>query len=186
MIDTGDWKRAEAIFDQDESALTAKINPFGYNALQIAVELGHARFAVNTINRIPLEALKDRTNTGNTALNVAARSDCIDAARALVQRDPDLTQTRCNGNRAPILEAAINGSKAVLQFLCSATRDEDPSPFRGNDGAWVLYNAIANGLFDAAIADSFSRQNACDEKAFVLIKIQKVKLETSHQRRQSQ
>ncbi|KAK6944750.1 hypothetical protein RJ641_025852 [Dillenia turbinata] len=143
----GDWKRAEAIFDQDESALTAKINPFGYNALQIAVELGHATFAVNTINRMPLEALKDGTNSGNTALNVAARSDCINAARALVQRDPDLTQTRCNGDRAPILEAAINGSKAVLQFLCSATRDENPSPFRGNDGAWVLYNAIANGLF---------------------------------------
>ncbi|KAK6920749.1 Ankyrin repeat [Dillenia turbinata] len=148
----GDWETAKAIFDSDESALTAEITFFQKNALHLAAGAGHARFVINMMNRMSVEALELRDVHGRTALTFAAMAGCIEAARALVSRNPKLTQLMDKNGRAPIHDAALIGSKDVLSFLCSVTRKEEPnSPLSGEKGGWLLNTIIASDHYDVAL-----------------------------------
>ncbi|KAK6920750.1 Ankyrin repeat [Dillenia turbinata] len=148
----GDWETAKAIFDSDESALTAEITFFLENALHLAAGAGHARFVINMMNRMTVEALELRDVHGRTALTFAAMAGCINAARAMVSRNPKLTQLMDKNGRAPIHDAALIGSKDVLSYLCSVTRKEEPnSPLSGEKGGWLLNTIIASDHYDVAL-----------------------------------
>ncbi|KAK6941301.1 Ankyrin repeat [Dillenia turbinata] len=148
----GDWETAKAIFDGNESALTAKITIFQENALHLAAGAGHAQFVINMMDRMPVEDLELRDVHGRTALTFAAMAGCTEAARAMVSRNPILTQLMDKNGRAPILHAALIGSKDVLSYLCSVTRNEEPNyPLSGQAGGRLLNNIIAGDYYDVAL-----------------------------------
>ncbi|KAI3889247.1 hypothetical protein MKX03_026002 [Papaver bracteatum] len=90
-------------------------------------------------------ALEYKKTNGNTALHIAVRRGTTEAVVMLVDRNPNLTQIR-NNNRETPLELALRyvtvGQKEIVEYLYSVTRDVEPSPFAGHDGARLLCKAI--------------------------------------------
>ncbi|KAK6941298.1 Ankyrin repeat [Dillenia turbinata] len=147
----GDWERARLILAEDPGALTARITVSLKTALHVAAGAGHTQFVINLVNIMREEDLEIRDDKGHTALFFAAMAGCDASVRAMVTKNQNLTQIRNADNEVPVLYAALYGGKEVLQYLCSQTRDEDPSPFRGEAGGRLLNNIIASGYHDVAL-----------------------------------
>ncbi|KAI3912401.1 hypothetical protein MKW92_048608 [Papaver armeniacum] len=101
------------------------------------------------------KALENKeTKYGNTALHIAAREGNKDIAEAVVKRNPNVTQIRNNNNEVPLLTATVSvscGQKEVVKYLCSVTRDEEPSPLTGPDGSSLLCSLINANFCDIAL-----------------------------------
>ncbi|KAI3839800.1 hypothetical protein MKW98_010105 [Papaver atlanticum] len=99
-------------------------------------------------------ALEYKKTNGNTALHIAVRRGTTEAVVMLVDRNPNLTQIR-NNNRETPLELALRyvtvGQKEIVEYLYSVTRDVEPSPFAGHDGARLLCKAIDANFYDIAL-----------------------------------
>uniref|UniRef100_A0A5B7A6J5 PGG domain-containing protein n=1 Tax=Davidia involucrata TaxID=16924 RepID=A0A5B7A6J5_DAVIN len=147
----GDWKAANDIFNEDSSKRTARITVFLKTALHVAAGAGHAKFVKNLVDIMPVEALEMQDDNGHTALFFAALAGSTESARAMVMRNPNLTQIKNHGDMAAVLYATLGRGKDVLKYLCSVTRDEDPSPFAGAAGGQLLNNIIASGFYDVSL-----------------------------------
>ncbi|KAI3966299.1 hypothetical protein MKW92_011223 [Papaver armeniacum] len=99
-------------------------------------------------------ALEYKKTNGNTALHIAVRRGTTEAVVMLVDKNPNLTQIR-NNNRETPLELALRyvtvGQKEIVEYLYSVTRDVEPSPFAGHDGARLLCKAIDANFYDIAL-----------------------------------
>ncbi|KAI3971602.1 hypothetical protein MKW92_028615 [Papaver armeniacum] len=94
------------------------------------------------------------TRYGNTALHVAAREGNKKIAVALVKKNPNVTQIRNKKDAVPLLTASVSfsrGQKEIIEYLCTVTRDEEPSPLSGPDGASLLCNIINANFYDIAL-----------------------------------
>ncbi|KAI3954671.1 hypothetical protein MKW98_019802 [Papaver atlanticum] len=92
-----------------------------------------------------------------TILHFAAILGNIKAVKVLVEKNSNLKQIR--GSRepyhVPLLMAAVNatdGEKKVVEYLCSVTRDEDPSPFSGLCGLTLVTSLILSEMCGLALS----------------------------------
>ncbi|KAA8517788.1 hypothetical protein F0562_015251 [Nyssa sinensis] len=147
----GDWKAANDIFNQDPSKRTARITVFLKTALHVAAGAGHAQFVKHLVEIMPAEALEMEDDKGHTALFFAALAGSTESAKAMVMKNPSLTQKNNNSGMTAVLYATFGRGKDVLKYLCYVTRDEDPSPFAGAAGGRLLNNIIASGFYDVSL-----------------------------------
>ncbi|KAI3910274.1 hypothetical protein MKX01_030100 [Papaver californicum] len=142
----GNWKEAKKLIEGDQESLTAVITTELETALLIAVDRKHWMFAEELVKLMPPEALElQETRFGNTALHMAASKGNKKIAEALVKRNPNVTQIRNKKDAVPLVTASVSfsrGQKEIIEYLCTVTRDEEPSPLSGPDGASLLCNVI--------------------------------------------
>ncbi|KAI3889244.1 hypothetical protein MKX03_025999 [Papaver bracteatum] len=112
------------------------------------------KFVEDIVKLMTPIALEYKKTNGNTALHIAVRRGTTEAVVMLVDRNPNLTQIR-NNNRETPLELALRyvtvGQKEIVEYLYSVTRDVEPSPFAGHDGARLLCKAIDANFYDIAL-----------------------------------
>ncbi|RZC80980.1 hypothetical protein C5167_043553, partial [Papaver somniferum] len=72
----------------------------------------------------------------------------------LVNTNSKLPQIRSYSGKTP-LESALGrftvGQKEIVEYLYSVTRDEEPNPFVGNEGATLLCRAIVANFYNLAL-----------------------------------
>ncbi|XP_058191698.1 uncharacterized protein LOC131308721 isoform X2 [Rhododendron vialii] len=151
---SGDWESAKRFFDQDPTAVTARITEMMETALHILVGTGkYIHFVENLVGLIPAEALPALTDDGGrTALHIAAWVGNTEAARVLVQQHPRLLYVRDNTNWLPIHRAAINARRDTLSYLLTVTENDPVSlPFSNVSGAQFIIAVITSNLYDIAL-----------------------------------
>ncbi|CAL5328644.1 unnamed protein product [Camellia sinensis] len=149
-----DWDSAKRCFDEDESALTAKINNYKETALHIAIMSGRSiEFVEKLVDLMPPEALALRNYRGCTAINCAALYGNTKATVILVEKHPTSLYIHDNQNWLPLHYAANNGHKDTLLYLLSVTKEDDPvsktkevdpvsKPFTYPSGALLLLYVV--------------------------------------------
>ncbi|KAI3965210.1 hypothetical protein MKW92_042948 [Papaver armeniacum] len=156
----GDWLLAKKLFQDDPNSVTAKITNLSEMAIHVAATAGRSEFVVELVKIMPLEALEFKeTRNGETLLHLAAISGIVEAAKAIVKVNPQLTQRCNNSGWVPLLSAASHVStsskkrqRKMVEYLYSVTRDEDPSPFKGYLGATLLCTLIKAGFYEVALS----------------------------------
>ncbi|KAI3839849.1 hypothetical protein MKW98_010154 [Papaver atlanticum] len=129
----GDWKRT---------------------ALHVAAAAGHAKFVEELVQLMQSDALELReTNNGETALHLAAIAGHTKVAKAMLQKNPNLTQLRNVNGWTPLLSAIYSSSKQpkeMIEYLCSVTIDGDSinNPLVGGELICTIARA---GLYDIAM-----------------------------------
>ncbi|KAI3987079.1 hypothetical protein MKX01_036869 [Papaver californicum] len=124
--------------------------------LQSAASLHLWEFLEEVVKLVPPVTLEYvNPQYGRTILLLAAILGNIKAVKVLVQKNSNLTQIW--GRREPyhVLMAAVNatdGEKKVVEYLCSVTRDEDPSPFSGICGLTLVTSLIQSDMCGLALS----------------------------------
>ncbi|KAI3833963.1 hypothetical protein MKX03_035428 [Papaver bracteatum] len=91
---------------------------------------------------MPSEALESKKGDGETALHVVASAGLTRVAKI-----------RDNGERVPLITAVCSAYlsderiKEMVKYLCSVTRDEEPSPYSGVSGGGLICLTIDSGLY---------------------------------------
>eukprot|EP00257_Ricinus_communis_P002348 XP_002513462.2 uncharacterized protein LOC8274413 isoform X1 [Ricinus communis] len=148
----GQWITAKRIFDEDPSALTAKISGFEEIALYVAITAGHSiEFVQNIVNLMSEDLIGTVNRDGNNALHAAAMVGNLEAAKILVKKNPTLTQGRNVLNATPLHYAASYAHQETVRFLLPVTRDEYPSPFTDKDGVRLLNSLITADFYGLAL-----------------------------------
>ncbi|KAI3836079.1 hypothetical protein MKW98_016383 [Papaver atlanticum] len=143
------------VSDAAGKAITCDNETVLHIAVSINNRLENLEIVKELVDRMTAEAMEIKDKYGSTALHVAALYGNKKAAAEIISKNPKLTQIRDEYGRIP-LEIAIDhvsdGQKDIVKYLYSKTRDEEPSPFFGPDGAELLCSAIESGFYDLALA----------------------------------
>ncbi|KAI3955875.1 hypothetical protein MKW98_006235 [Papaver atlanticum] len=166
LIDGRDGRLYKALRDNDMETVKKILNenpevfkegiPHGQlTALHLAIFLGRdIKIVEKIIELMPLEILESKTrHNGYTACHFAAIYGYPEAAKAMVKKHSKLTQIRDALGRAPLelaFEFVTTAQKKIVEYLYSKTRNENPSPFSGQDGVRLLHSAIDANFYDLA------------------------------------
>ncbi|OVA06831.1 Ankyrin repeat [Macleaya cordata] len=150
----GDLGSAEEfLITHDPNALNVAITGYQRTALHVAASAGHSHFVKMLVQRTHPATLEFRDSyNGDTALHFASVAGITDAAKAMVEKNNNLTQIQNKNGWTPLLLCAAyvaKEQKDMVQYLCTKTRNEEPSmPFSGHFGAQLICNITAAGLHD--------------------------------------
>ncbi|KAL5572356.1 hypothetical protein UlMin_021953 [Ulmus minor] len=118
-------------------------------ALHVAASERHSEFVEEIVKLMPAEALEMRDNNGATALHHVVVFGGLKAAKALIKKNPSLTNILDNNGCTPLLVAVGLGAqhKDLVWYLSVETKDEEPSrPFNGPQGGDLAYCLCLGGL----------------------------------------
>ncbi|RZC84820.1 hypothetical protein C5167_047612 [Papaver somniferum] len=148
----------EALKDNDLEKATEYLNnnPKAYEegiaydkstVLHMAICWSRKKIIEDIVNRMPPDGLgyKRSSNHCHTALHLATFRGYTKVAKMMVDKNSILPQIRDEDRWTPLEYALSNvssGQKEIVKYLYSVTRDVEPSPFSGQDGARLLCNAI--------------------------------------------
>ncbi|KAL2458803.1 ankyrin repeat-containing protein-like [Forsythia ovata] len=152
----GDWKTAKRFIDSDNTALTAVISIQGMTALHVAASSSHSKFVENLVELIPAEALDARDERGCNALHYVAIGEAVNAAKALVDKNPALPLSMETLGQTPLFFAAYWGapskSKEMLWYLSTVTTNDFPSyAFTGPWSNLLILGITAAGFNDVTL-----------------------------------
>lgn len=153
----GDWLTAKRILKADSNAITAKITMNDETVLHVAAASRHSMFVEKLVKLVPLDSLALKNSEGETMLHVVAAAGIIRAAKVMVTKNPNLTQMPDASGWVPLVTAVYTAnpleekSKKMVHYLCSVTRDEEPSPYSGVAGGSLISITIASNLYDVAL-----------------------------------
>ncbi|KAI3930822.1 hypothetical protein MKX01_037268, partial [Papaver californicum] len=153
----GDWLTAKRILKADSNAITAKITMNDETVLHVAAASRHSLFVEKLVKLMPSDALTLKNCEGEIMLHVVAAAGIIRPAKVMVNKNPDLTQIRDASGWVPLVTAVYTAnpleekSKKMVHYLCSVTRDEEPSPYSGVAGGSLICITIASNLYDIAL-----------------------------------
>lgn len=144
----GDWKATKAFLDNDPSALTAKITTIGRTALHVAAVGGKWQIVENLVQLVPAQVLSELDLMGCTCLHYVAMGDSTSAAKALVAKNPSLTQLTDFKGFTPLIYSITNARyKDMVWYFVLNTTDERPgSPFSGPSASQVVALLTAAGF----------------------------------------
>ncbi|KAI3954644.1 hypothetical protein MKW98_019775 [Papaver atlanticum] len=123
---------------------------------------------------VPPQTLEYVNSDGHTILHKAVNLGDIKFIKALVERNPNLTQIRSNEgcHGVPLVYAALSVTerqKVMVEYLYSVTKDQDPSPFSGEQGYTLLVCLISADMYGMALSVFRRRpdlvQKIVDDKA---------------------
>ncbi|KAI3894199.1 hypothetical protein MKX03_003756 [Papaver bracteatum] len=155
-ISENDWGKATEYLKHNPEAINEGITYDSSTALQMAIDLGIGTPIIEEIVKLMKPKMLEckSTEDGNTALHLAAWRGNTKVAVMLVNTNSKLPQIRSYSGKTP-LESALGrftvGQKEIVEYLYSVTRDEEPSPFVGNEGATLLCRAIVANFYDLAL-----------------------------------
>ncbi|KAI3954663.1 hypothetical protein MKW98_019794 [Papaver atlanticum] len=154
------WKKAEEYLNDHETVITDifRRRDSGMEIKTILLRAAYLHqypFLKKFLTLVPPKALEFAKPNGVTILHTAAAFGDIKLVKALVEKNPNLTQIRADEHGLPLAIAAISytdGQKEVLDYLCSVTRNEDPSPFSGEQGAKLLFRLLSANMYGTALS----------------------------------
>ncbi|KAL2539817.1 Ankyrin repeat family protein [Abeliophyllum distichum] len=150
----GDWESANKFREQESEAVRAIVTGFSETALMVAVRSPLRNHFVQQLVGLMLPddlAIKD--SSGSTALHTAALVGNIEAAKLLIQKNPNLAIVWNNDKELPLHVAAKYGQGEMVLYLLPITKeDAEPKPFEEESGAKILCDLIDSGLYDIALS----------------------------------
>ncbi|KAI3935824.1 hypothetical protein MKX01_033008 [Papaver californicum] len=142
LVIKGDLDMAKEFFQADAEAITAGITKSSETALHVAIRSGHTKFVEELVWQMSAKDLEIKEmNNGDTALHTAAIAGNIQAARAMVEKNPNLPQIRNKNGWIPLSSAAYCSSckqKEMMEYLLSVTKHNNRSPFYGRAGGELI------------------------------------------------
>lgn len=146
----GNWKAAKSFIDRYPNSLTARITKDSLTILMVAARARQWKFVQEFINFLPSEALAMQTTTGFTALHFVVMGGSLDTAKALITKNPNLTQIQDNNGHCPlILSLHGNGKcKDLVWYLILVTKNEPPCfPFTGPSSSVLIISLLFMGFY---------------------------------------
>ncbi|KAI3966362.1 hypothetical protein MKX01_039718, partial [Papaver californicum] len=126
----GNWKRDEEISMQiQENSVAHSCNHTKWEFVENLVGL-----------MLPKALEKKDTRYGYTAIHTASMEGNSNVVKLMVKKNPCLTKIHDNYRRKPLHTAVkfvSEGQMEVVQYLYSATRYDNPTPFTGQRGVLV-------------------------------------------------
>lgn len=155
LVIKGDLDQANEFFQRDREAITAGITKSSETALHVATRSGHTKFVEELVRMMSAKDLEIKDfNNGDTALHSAAIAGNIQAARAMVEKNPNLPQIRNKGGWIPLSSAAYcssNKQKEMMEYLLSVTKHgANRSPFYGRSGGELICTITRAGRYGIA------------------------------------
>ncbi|TKY46976.1 Ankyrin repeat-containing protein [Spatholobus suberectus] len=145
----GDWESTKAFLDNDPSALTAKITTIGRSALHVAAVGGQWQLVEKLVQLVPVQVLAELDLMGCTCLHYVAMGESINAAKALLAKDPSLTQLTDFTGFTPLIYSITSRCKEMVWYLVLNTTDEEPGrPFSGPSANQLVALLTAAGFHD--------------------------------------
>ncbi|XP_020424711.1 ankyrin repeat-containing protein At5g02620 isoform X2 [Prunus persica] len=147
----GNWEEARKFLDTHPNSERAKISNSSMTALHVAACEGHSEFVEKLVKRVPADVLEMLDGIGYTALHYAAIGGNLRSAKALLGKNPKLTQRLDSAGRTALLLAATFASenKELVWYLLLVTKREKPGlPSTGPLAANLVNVLIASGFPD--------------------------------------
>lgn len=158
-----DWETAKPIFGEEKNVFYefAGFNPHNsFTTLHLAVGTNTShRFVqemVDWIMRVgDVQMLRIRDMSGYSALHYAGLVGNTQAARLLIDIDPEMAQMPNSIGWTALTMAALCRQKQTVGYLLEVTKDvineEGISPYRGHLGADLLHYTIHSDFYDVAL-----------------------------------
>ncbi|KAG4923826.1 hypothetical protein GYH30_049418 [Glycine max] len=146
----GDWESTKAFLDNDPSALTAKVTAIGGTALHAAAVGGQWQIIEKLVQHVPAQVLSDLDLMGCTCLHYVAMGESTSAAKALVAKNPSLTQLTDKKGFTPLIYSITSSKcKEMVWYFVLNTTDEEPGcPFSGPSADQLVALLTAAGFHD--------------------------------------
>ncbi|RZC51389.1 hypothetical protein C5167_019808 [Papaver somniferum] len=134
-------------------AICEDLSTILHKAVYLNIEI---TFLKEIVELMKPDILEYKTNFhcgGDNAVHIAAFRGYTQAVVTMVSKNSKLAQIRNDDGYTPLEIALLYvtpGQKAIVEFLYSVTKDVDPSPFSGSDGAKLLWYAIDADFYDFA------------------------------------
>ncbi|MCH87874.1 ankyrin repeat family protein [Trifolium medium] len=145
----GDWKSTKAFLDNDPTALTAKVTVLDRTALHVAAVGAQWKLVEKLAQhqQMPANVLTELDLMGCTCLHYVAMGKSVDAAKALVAKNPSVTQvTDFKGFTSLINSITATECKEMVWYLYMNTTDETPGcPFSGPSASQLVALLTAVG-----------------------------------------
>ncbi|KAI3955751.1 hypothetical protein MKW98_006111 [Papaver atlanticum] len=155
FAEEGNWETAKSLFKYDSEAVSAVVTEYSHTALHIAANARQWTFVKGLLELMQPEVLAlQETKYGYTALHTVVVEGNVEIAKAMVKKNPKLTQIREYNESVPLKVAAdyiTDTQEEMVNYLWSATTDEEPSPFFGPHGASLLCSLVDANFYDIAI-----------------------------------
>ncbi|XP_016651460.1 PREDICTED: ankyrin repeat-containing protein At5g02620-like isoform X3 [Prunus mume] len=145
----GNWEEARKFLDTHPNSERARISNSSMTALHVAACEGHSEFVEKLVKRVPADVLDMLDGIGYTALHYAAIGGSLRSAKALLGKNPKLTQCLDSAGRTPLLLAATFASenKELVWYLLLVTKHEKPGlPSTGPLAANLVNVLIASEI----------------------------------------
>ncbi|XP_027191427.1 uncharacterized protein [Cicer arietinum] len=146
----GDWESTKAFIDNDPTALTTKISILGRTALHVAAVSAQWHLIEKLLQHMPANVLEELDFVGWTCLHYVAMGESINAAKALIAKNPSLTQIADSKGFTPLLHSVTyNRCKEMVWYLVLNTTDDRPGcPFSGPSASQLVTLLTAAGFHD--------------------------------------
>ncbi|XP_045821446.1 uncharacterized protein LOC123914367 isoform X2 [Trifolium pratense] len=148
----GDWKSTKAFLDNDPTALTAKVTVHGRTALHVAAVGAQWKLVEKLAQhqQMPAEVLEELDFMGCTCLHYVAMGQSVDAAKALVAKNPSVTQVIDFKGFTPLMYSITSTQcKEMVGYLVLNTSDERPGcPFSGPSASQLVALLTGAGFHD--------------------------------------
>jgi ankyrin repeat protein len=145
----GDWKSTKDFIDNDPSALTAKVAVLGRTALHVAAVGAQWKIVEQLVQHqhMPALVLTELDLMGRTCLHYVAMGKSVNAAKALVAKNPSVTQVTDFKGFTPLINSiTATGCKEMVWYLYMNTTDETPGcPFSGPSATQLVALLTAAG-----------------------------------------
>lgn len=154
-IERSDMKQVNEILTDNPDATKAKISSHGDTALHVAILSGKMKIALMLVGKMHKDDLEICNEFGASPLSLAAITENIELAEAMVQKNENLVRIK-KGHKdessLPIIVASMYGRKKMVKYLYSKTPMEILDPANGSaDGVLLLNNLITADLFGVFI-----------------------------------
>ncbi|KAI3891352.1 hypothetical protein MKX03_031448 [Papaver bracteatum] len=152
----GDCKKTIEFLKNNPEALTQGVTRSSNNVLHVAIYKRREMVLIEEIVNLMSPELLEYTGGDYdfTALHYAAQYGNAEAVVLLVNKNPRLPLILDNRRFTPLDIALRNVSidqKEIAEYLYSVTKDVDPSPFSGSNGAYTLCRSIEANFYDLAL-----------------------------------
>ncbi|KAD6454889.1 hypothetical protein E3N88_09595 [Mikania micrantha] len=143
------------ILDEEVVTLSDKITITSNTALHVAVGTGKNRKFLKRMltlaTKDDLQPLNMRNSEGSTLLHVAAIVGNTEAAKMLVEKNPDLLYEKDNEGQTPIDRALSNmHTDTYIYLLDEYLKSQDPERGDSFDNSEILVNAISSKDYGSA------------------------------------
>ncbi|WOH04422.1 hypothetical protein DCAR_0623831 [Daucus carota subsp. sativus] len=155
-----DWETAESIFKEENYDLYTYFSYDLETPLHIAVGTNTShRFVQELVDWIMRldepQMLRICNSNGDIALHYAATVGNTQAAKLLINKDPEMAQITNDDGYTPLTLAAKYSQKEMLCYLLGVTKDvvgeRGTSPYQGQFGADLLGFTILADFYDVAL-----------------------------------
>jgi ankyrin repeat protein len=145
----GDWKTTKDFLDNDPTALTAKVTVHGRTALHVAAVGAQWKLVEKLVQHqlMPKAVLAELDLMGCTCLHYVAMGESVNAAKALVAKNPSVTQLIDFKGLTPLMYSITSTrNKELILYLYMNTTDEGPGcPFSGPSASQLVALLTAAG-----------------------------------------